>query len=676
MKSFDPIATLKKYKFLIIGVSLLMTVVCFSLLSGQQSYTATAIIEYTNDEAEKGKAPDGTTIDPSEIYSSEVMKQVFERMDMDYGSYNLDKFRSKVVVKEILTDEQSVMQTALNEKGEAMTTMPTKYSVSITLDESHVAQPEIFVRRFLENLLDVYLSVYGENHVSSSIIVNNTVKLQESDFDYIEAVEAIDDAVSSTMTSLSNTINYDGYFRSTENGYAFEDLYREFEVIADHDIPNLYAYILNNKITKNADVLVSKYRQRVEEYNIDNEESLRQIRDIEQIIAAYVEMMRQSDNTNITYEYILDEVYDGYYQDKTKGGEGANNWHKVDETIEYEVLLESYIDDRTDYEYALIEIAFCQYIIDNYSSAEAVSSTLQTEELESADAFAAMGAPVAAMQEAEIVTASEAEPLTQEEMLADENGEPLAPIVGFTGDAAGAQQRIDELMARLDALYAALTVLKTEYNAYYGASNVGLITNIVVKSNVQVMLYTLLLTIVCLLGISAAVIFLDRFTEILHYHIYMDGKFLVGNRNACDRYLARHDRAVLPGETVCIALNVTDLHEKNKNHGREKCDQMMIALAAQMKRIFPKEPACFIALNAQGQFVVFMEGMRAAQAQAYMEYINREAELYNEEHDCPMTYRYGIAEAEADNVFQLRALLVCAVNKANGEKAFVQEKAE
>lgn len=660
MKSFNPIASLKKYKFLIIGVSMMATMVCFALLSGQQSYTATAIIEYINEDAEAGKAPDGTIIDPSEIYSSEVMKQVFDRMDMEEGSYNLDKFRSKVVVKEIMTDEQSAMQMVLNEKGEAMPTMPTRYSVSITLDASSAAQPEIFVRRFLENLLDVYLSVYGERHVSSSIIVNHAVKLEESDYDYIEAVEAIDDAVTDTMDSLARTISDGGYFRSAENGYAFEDLYREFEMIAENDVPNLYAYILNNKITRNADVLISKYQQRVEEYRIANEESLRQIQAVKRIITTYVEMMRQSGNTDITSEYILEDVYDSYYQDRTKATTEENGWRRADETIEYEALLESYIKDRTDYEYALLEIAFCQNIIDNYSS---------------------VGVPVAALTATAIpeegmerAAADEWAPSARGEELAGKGDEPLAPIVEFTGDADGAQRRIDELMARMDALYAALTVLKTEYNAYSGASNVGLTTNVVVKSNVQVMLYTLLMMIVCMLGVSATVIFVDRFTEILHAHIYMDSRFLVGNRNACDHYLARHERAVLPMDTVCMAIVISGLHEKNRTYGREACDQMIAALAQQMKRIFPKEPACFIALNGQGQFVVFMEGMREAQARAYMHYINREAERYSAEHECPMTYRYGIAEAEADHVFQLRSLLVCAVNKANGDRALTQDE--
>ena len=666
MKNFNPIATMKKYKFWIIGLSLLAGIVCFFVLNRQQSYTATAILEYTNEEASQGLAPDGTTIDPSEIYSTEVMKQVFIRMDMDFESFNLDKFRSKVVVEQLLTDEETAIQEALNEKGETMTAVPTKYSVSITLDKNDAAEPQIFVRQLMENMLDVYLSVYGEEHVSGKIQVNDIVTLQESDFDYIEAVEVIDEDVSGIVSSLANSISYGDSFRSAAVGYSLSDLYREFRLIEENDIPNLYAYILNNKITKNADILIAKYQQRIEAYKINNEASLRQIRDIKEIIAAYIDMMRQSGNTDITYEYILDEVYDSYYQDQVHLDQnGDPTWINPDETVEYEVLLESYIEDRRAYEYALIEIAYCEYIIEIYGG------TVEAAPVETPVEAAPVETPVETPAEtpAETPVETPAEPPAEEGGEPAESeavtGEPLIPEISITGDAAGAEQQINDLMVKLDDLYTKLATVKTEYNAYSGAANVGLITNIVVAADVQVMLYTLILMIACFVCISALVIFVDRFSDILHYHIYMDRKFHVGNRSACDRYLARHEKRMLSGDTVCIAINVTNLRGKNAEYGRETCDAMIRTLVNLMKRIFPGEPECFMALNGQGQFVVFLEGIRDAQARAYMEYLSREAAGYNAEAACPIEYHYGIAEAEKEDIFQIRNLLVCAVNKAN-----------
>jgi len=630
MKNLNPIAIMKKYRVWIVGLSLLAGLLCFFLLNRQQSYTATAIIEYTNKTASEGKAPDGSTIDPTEMYSTRVMKAVFDRMGMRYEDYNLDKFRSKVVIKQIMTDEEKAIQEALNDKGETMTTVPTKYAVSITLDRSDAADPQVFARQILENMLDVYLSVYGEEHVSGSIIVNDIVTMEESGFDFIEAVEAIDEDVSDTIASLENIINRGESFRSTSVGYSFADLNREFTLLEENEIPNLYAYILNNRISSDPQVLIAKYRQRIENYKIDNEESLARIRDIKEVIAAYIQMMRESGNTEITYEYILDEVYDNYFKNVTTGSTDADHiWVNPDETIEYEVLLESYIKNRTEYEYALIEIAYCQYIIENYG----------------------------------------AEAPAQDEAAEQIPGDPLNTKVGITGDAAGAQEMLNALMNRLDALYADLAVLKAEYNDYSGAQNIGLISNIVVRADVDVMLYTLLLTLFCLIGISAAVIFVDRASDIWNFHIYVDRKFHVNNRAACDRYLARHERGVIGGDTVCIVLNITNLRGKNQTFGREACDSMMIKLVELMKKVFPEEPQGFIALNGQGQFVVFLEGVREAQAKAYMKYLDNEAASWSAQSACPMEYHYGIAEAEKEDIFQMRGLLVCAVNKSNAPAA-------
>lgn len=47
---------------------------------------------------------------------------------------------------------------------------------------------------------------------------------------------------------------------------------------------------------------------------MNNENSEEQVAYINRIIDTYVTMMRESGNTNITYEYILNEVHDSFIQ--------------------------------------------------------------------------------------------------------------------------------------------------------------------------------------------------------------------------------------------------------------------------------------------------------------------------------------------------------------------------
>lgn len=625
MKDFNPIAIIKKYQFLIIGLSLIAGVIFYFIFNNNQTYTATAIIEYTNSAASQGLAPDGSSIDTSEIYSAKVMKEVFSRMGLSYDEYNLDEFRSKVVVEPILSEEEKAVQEAKNDKGEEVETEPTKYMVSFTLDHSAAPEPEAFARQVLDNMLDIFLRVYAEEHIGTGSVVNDIPNLEESSYDYIEAIEVIETNVENTLLKLSKNAQNNWEFRSFVSGYSFNDLYRELSLIAGNDIPNIYAYILNNKISKDENILIAKYQKRIKDYNIDNESIKREIADIKEIIDVYVKMMRESGNTDITYEYILDQVHDSYYQEITGSGEESQtSWMKPDERVEYDVLLENYVENRTAYEYTLIEIAYCEYIIETFGGSVKASSN-GTVQLETPQYTAGSG----------------------------------------SSDASVVEIMLEETLEKLDAFYEKLSAVNVEFSEYAGAANVGLISNIVVKANLQILLYSLIVVVAFAVLLSIVVLLIGRMSDILNYYVYIDRKLMIPNRSACDRYLNKHQQVLLKRNFVCISINIQGLREKNKLYGRDECDNMMRKLVEIMERIFPAEPECFLALNGLGQFVVFLDGISEAQANAYMKYIGDEAREHNSVTKCPIDYYYGIAEAEKEDIYQVRNLMICAINKAN-----------
>ena len=523
MKKFSPLALIKKYQFVIIAAAILAGLAAVFILNSLQTYTATTVVEYTNETAEEGFAPDGTVIDTSEIYSSDVMKEVFQRMNLEYDDYNLDEFRSKISVVPIQTSEEAAVQEAMNEEGEAVETEPTRYQVSVTLSRRDVADPEAFAQQLLDNMLDVFLEKYGEQHVNRITFVNQISELNTADHDYLEIIELIESSVTSTVESLSGYNNV--MFTSSENGYSFKDIYRELGLFQSREIPDIYAYILNNQVTKDRDVLISKYRNRVEEYGINNSSYQEQIDDITEIIDAYVAMMRESGNTDITYEYILNQVYENYYytQQEDESGETQQVPQELsDKTVQYDVLLENYASNRSSYEYALIESAYCEYIIDLYSSDE------------------------------QSVSAAEAEEQQQQ----------------VEGMLTSLVQELDEIYGRLDQI-------SSEFNEFSGAMNVSLNSDIIVTEGIQILLYTGIVVAAFALVTVMAVLAAGRLGDIINYYVYTDRKLMLPNRNGCDRYLKRNGNAVLSNDFVCIAIFLTGIQEKNKKYGREKCDAML-----------------------------------------------------------------------------------------------------
>ena len=74
-----------------------------SFISSRQSYTATAIIQYTNANASQGKNADGSRIDPTEITSASVINQTIQQLGLTAST---ESIRSKISVKEVIPEDE------------------------------------------------------------------------------------------------------------------------------------------------------------------------------------------------------------------------------------------------------------------------------------------------------------------------------------------------------------------------------------------------------------------------------------------------------------------------------------------------------------------------------------------------------------------------------------------
>ena len=132
MKQFDLFKYIKKFQIPIFLFSLIAGIAGFVTLSGMQSYTASAIIRYSNAGAVNGVAPDGTEIDTTEIYSSKVIAEVLKKMGLEDSNYSVDDLRSRVTVTAIRTEGQEAIDAAKITQGEPIEELPVDYEVSFT----------------------------------------------------------------------------------------------------------------------------------------------------------------------------------------------------------------------------------------------------------------------------------------------------------------------------------------------------------------------------------------------------------------------------------------------------------------------------------------------------------------------------------------------------------------
>lgn len=247
MKKFQIKRYLKRFAIIIVLVAVVGTGIFYSLMRTQQSYTATTVISYTNEDAAEGLAPDLTEIDVDEINSAKVVDMTFEELGLSYTDYYVSDIRSRIKVEGITTKQSELIEESLNEEGEEYTQIPTDYIITFTATNY---EGEEFARNFLNTLVEQYTLYYSENHVSQSESGNDLSEIYTKNYDYIEMMEKIDDVTKETMEELSGRAASDETFRSVKTGYSFYDLYYRFELIRENVLSDILRKYWTKKLQR------------------------------------------------------------------------------------------------------------------------------------------------------------------------------------------------------------------------------------------------------------------------------------------------------------------------------------------------------------------------------------------------------------------------------------------
>lgn len=622
MKDFGITRYLEKYwKIILIGSFL--TGFLFHTFAKQnlQEYTAATVIEYTNGKAEQGLAPDNTKIDPTEIYASNIIIQAMNELELDFTDISVDELRSGIRVEPIVTEEERLTKESKIEKGEEYEQSPTRYLVTFSSD---ISRGKEFPRRILNQVLQEYFTYYGENHVNTSAGSNNINDIYEKGYDYLEMAELIEDSLAGTIKLLADKVEVNGSFRSSRTGYSFSDLRSEFSFIRNVEIAQLTADILYHKVTKNRDVLISKYSNRKNDLSIANDTYAYQTDKIREIIASYEDAMKRfeqeydtDDNSGIVYNNILPQVYEDYRKQESEDG---TTWEPVDRTTEYDQLLMEYTEKRTRYEYNSIDSDYAQYVIDVFRNAPAESSeVLQNETME----------------------------------------------------------RIQVLVDKINVLYQNLYETNDEYNDYLGAQNVAVLASVGVAEKFPLKLFTAMVVVVFGVFGCLGSIILGRLGDLVEYYAFTNKIDGLPNRAKCDRYISAMEKKILPSRFACIVLKMTNLEQENSRLGRSTGDEMMKEFARTLTSIFIPSKKTFVGYNGSGQYLIFSEELDRKRVNAALEQF--ELMIHQKEgREYDINYQASSACSEEEKCYYIRELISMAMSRLNkgNKKENVLEKEE
>ena len=309
MKEFQLLRYLSKGKFIILIVALLGAVAVYFYAGSQQVYTATTVIRYANGAITDGLTPNGEKLDVSEIYSSTVIKGAIEDLGLNCS---VDEVRSKVKVTPIIPEEEEEKKETAISKGEEYSYFPTDYVITYEADSEKSMN---YAGNMLDAIIENYYMFYSEKYVDQLILPNNASNISSNDYDYIECAEILQQTVKDIDDYLQQKKASYPDFRASATGYTFTDLENIYNYIINHKVPHLYASILQNKYTKDNDLLLKKQQKHIEDLDISIQNSRQKAKKLKYLIDNYSEKginsskkALQDDSDESTGSTIIEDV--------------------------------------------------------------------------------------------------------------------------------------------------------------------------------------------------------------------------------------------------------------------------------------------------------------------------------------------------------------------------------
>ena len=619
MKELDVFRYLKKYRTMIILLSILAGVSFFLIAQLYiQQYTAVTVIEYTGSRASEGLSPDGSDIDTSEIYATNLVSQAMKALGIEYTEATTDDIRMNIQVEPVITEEDLQVQQSKLENGEKdYEFIPTRFVVSFNCG---VGNGKEYPRKVLNQILQEYAVYYGKNHVNTSLAANPVSDITSKGYDYLEMAEVMDATLENMIEHLSDKVEWNSEFRSSRTGRSFQDLQEEFEFIREVEVRQLLSEILEGRVTKDRDLLLDKYKNRNNNLEISNSAAAFEIDRIRGIIASYEDAMgefnagaasiSESDpngedkQASALQNNVLPDVYDDWNRDED------GNWNPVDRTAEYDQLLIKYIEDRTLYEQNLIEKEYNNYILSVFNRAPAASSETEQEKI---------------------------------------------------------REEIGSLAEKINALQSVYYETNDEYNEYLGARNIVMLSSVRVTERFPIMIFTVLIVIIFgVLGCAGAALF-GRIEDFIEYYAFTSKVDGLPNRAKCDQFIAIRERTPIQEGFACIVFKMANLQMENARLGREAGDKMIKDFVEILTSVFAPSDKVFVGNNGAGQYLIFAENMEEEQVNAALFQVS--VVLMEKAQSCGyfIELQSGHACAGKEQCFYIRELISIAMKRVGGK---------
>jgi len=618
MREFQLSRYIRKWWWLIAVLSVMSGVIFFYIVSSNQTYKASMMLEFTNADAKKGIYPSGDSIDVQEIKSSAVIWNALESLGR---SDSVDSVRRRTSVSAVISDEDSARQAAQWAKGNSYSFFPTQYIVSY---ESAKNESASSARQVVEAIVDSFINLFSTKYMAVSQVPNSVESLQNLNYDYIEWAEVIDSFVTSDINYLKQIIDSGINFRSSSSGYSFQDLYNEYNLINTVYLPSLYSTILENHVTTDSELLISRYQYRKNQNNLA-------IQNYKEALAVAESMLKNYEKKNeetMLYHWGSDTTDTGFLQSS------GNNYvvrsvlstdeyatTSTDENVNtYDNVLNRYITLRTEIAQREADNEYCDYVFSAFSTA----NTKQKLSVDNAHVL------------------------------------QVEELISFIEGRLRALDKLMNMTASEDIQIEAMKSIKVRSTVY-------------VKETVNVRLYTVLIVIVFfIIGVAIAVV-LGRSLDFVEYHFYTDSATGLPNRMKCDNEIKQYGNKMLPVPFSVIVISLTNMNDINAVVGRDAGNEVLRVFATHIQD--SAEQFGFVGYNGSLTFLGLFPSCDVARSTFFRNILMRSVADFNRgEHGVVIRYKIATSTATENSPRTIRELVSMAMAQLRIENVVVAEE--
>lgn len=303
-------------------------------------------------------APDGSELDLGQITSSFVLQSAISDLQLSQP-VTLTNLSSNIKIERILTEDsrrkQELAASMLEDKNSSAYSQiqsiklayENQFIVTITNgfgnEDSRVKYylTSNELRLILDRTLDAYNNYLATTYADITLPTNEFSVINAQTLDLPESLDMVRTAIDNLIAYCEGKSDTVRAYRSWRTGFSLNDLVKHLNKVRSTDVDYLYAYVLNNRISKDPNTMRTNYQYQLRNAQTGLDRVNEDIANVQQILENYKNdeiliSMQDSDTTKTTtavtnyYNKLITEQSQNYVKAAALETNIANLREKID----------------------------------------------------------------------------------------------------------------------------------------------------------------------------------------------------------------------------------------------------------------------------------------------------------------------------------------------------------